>query len=90
MSGGAKLRLTLACGDYDINRGLIEGVVQAEGIELVPLTLSSPERHWRMLRGREFDVCELSLGSYLMIRDQRSMPLLAIPVWWSTGSCRQG
>jgi 4,5-dihydroxyphthalate decarboxylase len=81
VSGGAKLRLTLACGDYDINRGLIEGVVQAEGIELVPLTLSSPERHWRMLRGREFDVCELSLGSYLMLRDQRSMPLLAIPVF---------
>jgi 4,5-dihydroxyphthalate decarboxylase len=79
--GADRLRLTLACGDYDINRGLIEGVVQPEGIELVPLTLSSPERHWRMMRGREFDVCELSLGSYLMIRDQRSLPFIAIPAF---------
>ncbi len=76
-----KLTLTLACGDYDINRGLIEGTVRPEGIDLVPVTLSSPERHWRMMRGREFDVCELSLASYLILRDRRSLPFIAIPVF---------
>src|SRR5918911_1620338 len=64
-----------------INRGLIEGTVRPEGIDLVVITLHSPERHWRMMRGLEFDACELSLASYLLIRDQRSLPLTAIPVF---------
>jgi len=81
VSGAGRPRLTLACGDYDINRGLIDGTVEPEGIDLVTLTLHSPERHWRMMRGQEFDVCELSLASYLMIRDQRSLPFIAIPVF---------
>jgi 4,5-dihydroxyphthalate decarboxylase len=80
MRGGA-LSLTLACGDYDINRGLIEGTVRPEGIELVSVPLSSPERHWRMMRGLEFDICELSLGSFLVIRDQRSLPFIGIPAF---------
>jgi 4,5-dihydroxyphthalate decarboxylase len=81
LNGAGRLRLTLACGDYDINRGLIDGTVQPEGIDLVTITLHSPERHWRMMRGQEFDACELSLASYLMISDQRSLPFVAIPVF---------
>jgi 4,5-dihydroxyphthalate decarboxylase len=81
LSSASRLQLTVALGDYDINRGLIEGTVQPEGIDLVPITLSSPERHWRMMRGLEFDVCELSLASYLMVRDQRSLPIIAVPVF---------
>src|SRR6266540_2715983 len=81
VSGAGRPRLTLACGDYDINRGLIDGTVEPEGIDLVTLTLHSPERHWRMMRGQEFDICELSLASYLMIRDQRALPFIAIPVF---------
>lgn len=76
-----KLQLTLACGDYDINRGLVDGTIQPEGISLVAITLPSPERHWRMLASQEFDVCELSLASYLMVRDQRARPFIAIPVF---------
>jgi 4,5-dihydroxyphthalate decarboxylase len=78
---GMRLRLTLACGDYDINQGLVDGSVQPEGIDLVTLTLGSPERHWRMMRGQEFDVCELSLASYLIIRDQGRLPFIAIPAF---------
>ena len=81
MSSGGKLRLTLACGDYDINRGLIEGTIQPEGIELITITLPSPERHWRMMISQEFDICELSMASYLMIRDQGTVPIIAIPVF---------
>jgi 4,5-dihydroxyphthalate decarboxylase len=57
----AKLRLTLACGEYEITRALIEGEIQPEGIELISLTMSSPERHWRMIKHQEFDVCEFSM-----------------------------
>jgi 4,5-dihydroxyphthalate decarboxylase len=62
LNSAAQLQISLACGDYDINRGLIDGTVRPEGIDLVPIVLPSPERHWRMMRGQEFDVCELSLA----------------------------
>jgi 4,5-dihydroxyphthalate decarboxylase len=81
VSSANRLQLTIALGDYDINRGLIDGAISPEGIDLVPITLASPERHWRMMRGLEFDVCELSLASYLMIRDQRRLPMIAIPAF---------
>jgi 4,5-dihydroxyphthalate decarboxylase len=38
------------------------------------------DRHERMLQKGEFDVCELSLSSYLMARS-RGMPFTAIPVF---------
>ena len=66
----AKLQLTLACGDYDFLRPLINSEIQPQGIELNVLTMPSPERHGRMLRHQEFDVCELSLVGYLVSRDQ--------------------
>ena len=76
-----KLRLTLACGDYESVRALKEGAVRVDGVALNMLTdMDSSTRHWRMLRNREFDVCELSLSSYLAARD-RGWPLAAIPVF---------
>jgi 4,5-dihydroxyphthalate decarboxylase len=87
-----KLRLTVACGDYEIVRALKEGAVEADGIELVMLTGMGPrERHWRMARKAEFDVCEANVGAYFMERDQAALasggnsivraPLTAIPVF---------
>lgn len=77
----SKLRLTVACGDYEIVRALKEGAVTADGIDLVMLTGMSPrERHWRMARRSEFDVCEANVGAYFMERDQGA-PLTAIPVF---------
>ncbi len=76
-----KLKLTLACGDYEIVRALKEGSVEPDGIELNVLTdMDSSTRHWRMLRNREFDVCELSGSSYLMAKD-RGQAFSAIPVF---------
>lgn len=77
----ARLPLTLACGDYDINRALIDGSVVPQGIDLTVLTYPSPQRHWRMARGLEFDVCEFSLASYLVIHDRGDPALTAIPVF---------
>ena len=77
----AKLRLTVACGAYDIVKPLIEGTVEADGLDLTFLTDMGPrERHWRMGRKHEFDVCEENVGAYYMIRDQGE-PLTAIPVF---------
>lgn len=76
----SKLQLTLACGDYDFLRPLINGEIQPQGIDLNVLTMASPERHGRMLRHEEFDICELSLVGYLVSRD-KGCGYNAIPVF---------
>ena len=77
----AKLTLTVACGDYDIIRPLKEGLVTAGGLDLVFLTDMGPrERHWRLARKLEFDVCEENVGAYFIARD-RGHPISAIPVF---------
>jgi 4,5-dihydroxyphthalate decarboxylase len=76
----SNLRLTLACGDYDLLRPLWDGTAKAPGVDLNVLTMPSPERHGRMLRHEEFDVCELSLVGYLVARD-RGCGYTAIPVF---------
>ena len=78
---GTKLRLTVACGDYEIVRALKDGAVEADGLELVLLTDMGPrERHWRLARKHEFDVCEENVGAYFMARDQ-GHPFTAIPLF---------
>ncbi len=76
----SRLKLTFACGDYDLLRSLFDGTVTAPGIDLNVLTMASPERHGRMLRHEEFDICELSLVGYLVARD-RGCNYTAIPVF---------
>jgi len=76
----SRLQLTLACGPYDLIGGLIDGSVVPPGIDLNVLTMASPERHRRMLRHAEFDVCELSLAGYLIERES-ARRFTAIPVF---------
>jgi 4,5-dihydroxyphthalate decarboxylase len=73
--------LTLACGDYEIVRPLIDGRVKPDGIDLTILTkMDSATRHWRFLRNGEFDVAEVSGSSYLAARDN-DWQFRAIPVF---------
>jgi len=75
-----KVYLTWGTGDYELVSPLIDGTIQPEGIELNPLIQSSPERHWRMMRHEEYDLCELSLSSYLMMFN-RGRNFIAIPAF---------
>jgi 4,5-dihydroxyphthalate decarboxylase len=76
-----RISLTLACGDYEIIRPLKEGVVKPDGIDLTVLTgMDSTTRHWRFLRGREFDMAEASCSSFIVARDQ-GFSATAIPVF---------
>jgi 4,5-dihydroxyphthalate decarboxylase len=74
------MRLSLACGDYDRTRPLIDGTVRPNGLELTCLPMPVEEIFFRMARFREFDAAELSLGSYLVSRPLRG-PFVAIPVF---------
>lgn len=75
-----KVHLTWGTGDYEIVQPLVDGTVEPEGIVLNPLIQGSPERHWRMIRHEEYDLCELSLSSYLMLYDQHK-DFVAIPAF---------
>ncbi len=76
----ARLTLTLACGDYDRTLPLKTGAVEPDGVELRVLSLEPEEMFYRMARRRDFDVSELSLSTYTVLRG-RGEPLVAIPVF---------
>ena len=75
------LQLTLACGNYDRTRALLDGSVKPEGIQLIYLPLSPEEVFFRMIRFKEFDVAEMSLSSYLLNRSRGGTDFIAIPVF---------
>jgi 4,5-dihydroxyphthalate decarboxylase len=75
-----RLHLTLSCNEYDRTRFLVDGTVQAEGIELNVVALPSEERHRRFSRNLEFDVCELQMGVFLGWIGHGA-PFRAIPVF---------
>ena len=77
----AKLRLTLACWNYDRTRALLEERVPVDGIELNYLNLPVEETFFRMLRHREFDAAEMSLSSYTFSLFRENPPFIAIPVF---------
>jgi len=77
----SRLRLSFACWDYDRVRALQDERVRPEGIDLTVLPLRVEETFFRALRGQEFDVCELSLSSYLLTLDRDDPPFIAIPAF---------
>ena len=76
-----KLRLTLACWDYDRVAALRTGDVRADGIDFVFLAQPVEETFFRMLRHQEFDVAEMSLSSYTVSLAQDKSRFIAIPVF---------
>ncbi len=78
-----KLNLSFAIGDYDRNRPLIDGRVQIDGVDPVFMTLSPEEIFFRAFRHGEFDVCELSLASYVVTLDKGIAGYVGVPVFLS-------
>ncbi|ROO86159.1 4,5-dihydroxyphthalate decarboxylase [Actinocorallia herbida] len=75
----SRLTLSLACGDYEITRALLDGTVRPDGIDLVPLS-DDKERIFRLDRRNEVDVSEFNIVQYLRAKEQGE-PLTAIPVF---------
>ena len=78
-----KLRLSIAMGDYDRTRALLDGRVQIDGVDPVCMTLSPEETFFRAFRGVEFDISELSFSSYLVKASKGESPYVAVPVFLS-------
>ena len=78
-----KLRLSVAMGDYDRTRALLDGRVQIDGVSPVYMTLSPEETFFRAMRQRAFDISELSLSSYLIKLSRGDCPYVAVPAFLS-------
>ncbi len=84
----AKLTLTIALDRYDRHMPFFDGTVKPpDGMTLKALQVGQSDvlrdgtgRHERMINGKEFDVCEFSMSSYLMAKD-RGVPMTAVPVF---------
>jgi 4,5-dihydroxyphthalate decarboxylase len=78
-----KLNLSVAIGNYDRCRPLIDGAVQIDGVNPIFMTLSPEEIFFRAFRGEEFDICELSLSSSTVKTADGKLPYVGVPVFLS-------
>ena len=77
----SKLRLTLACWDYDRTRPILDGTVQAEGVDLAGTVMEPAELFARMWKTRDFDVSEMSLADYTIMTGRGQSPFIAVPIF---------
>jgi 4,5-dihydroxyphthalate decarboxylase len=73
--------LKIALGNYGLTKPLKDGSVRAAGLELeyVPVDAIVPAMR-RMVRGLEFDICEMAFTTYLCAKAY-GKPITAIPVF---------
>ena len=80
----SNLSLSMALDHYERHIPWIEGTAGMKCIDLNLLIIGQEgiggRRHERMLANQEFDICELSLGSYVMAK-ARGVSLTAIPIF---------
>ncbi|HEY1364935.1 MAG TPA: ABC transporter substrate-binding protein [Xanthobacteraceae bacterium] len=79
----AKLQLSVAVGNYDRVRPLIDGVIQIDGVDPVFMTLAPEEIFFRAFRGVDFDICELSMSSFTVKTAERNCPYVGVPAFVS-------
>src|SRR5215213_8137251 len=79
----SKLRLSIAIGDYDRNRPLIDGRLQIDCVDPVFMTLGPEEIFFRAFRSQDFDICELSLSSFTLKTAAGDCPYVGVPAFVS-------
>lgn len=77
----AKLQLSVAVGDYDRMRPLVDGAVQIDGVDPQFMLLEPEELFFRAFRHADFDICELSMSSYCVKTAAGTSPYIAVPVF---------
>ena len=79
----SNLKLSIAMGDYDRTRPVVDGRVRIDGVDPTCMLLSPEEMFFRAFRNQEFDVSELSISSYCVSVAKGSSHYVAIPVFLS-------
>jgi 4,5-dihydroxyphthalate decarboxylase len=78
----AKIQLSLAIGEYDHVRDVLDGTVPVAGVDLTVLRLPVEEMFYRFVVHREFDVSEVSMAKVVALSaldDRRFVPLPVFP-----------
>src|SRR3954447_14668714 len=79
----SKLQLSVAVGNYDRVRPLMDGAVQIDGVDPVFMNLPPEEIFFRAFRSMDFDICELSLSSFTVKTAQGDCPYVGVPAFVS-------
>jgi 4,5-dihydroxyphthalate decarboxylase len=77
------LQLSVAVGDYDRTRALFDGRVGIDGVDPVFMLLSPEEMFFRAFRHADFDICELSLSSFVLRAAVGDNQYVGVPVFLS-------
>lgn len=77
----ANLNLSIAVGNYDRTRPLMDGEVKIEGVDPTFLNLEPEEIFFRAFRHAEFDVCEMSMSSTVVQTVNGTSDYVAVPVF---------
>jgi len=77
----SRLELSIAVGDYDRVRPLVDGSVQVDGVDPVFMLLEPEEIFFRAFRHAEFDICELSMSSFTVKTANGDCPYVGVPVF---------
>jgi len=75
------LPITIATGNYDRVKPLIDGQVKVEGCDVNYLAMTIEESGHRAFGAQEFDVTELSCSIYMVARSRGLDDYIAIPVF---------
>ena len=79
----SKLALSVAVGNYDRVRPLMDGAVQIDGVDPIFMNLPPEEIFFRAFRSMDFDICELSMSSFTVKAAERSCPYVGVPAFVS-------
>lgn len=79
----SKLRLSIAVGDYDRVRPLVDGEVRIDGVDPIFMLLEPEEIFFQAFRHEDFDICELSLSSFAVRTSRKDNPYVGVPVFTS-------
>jgi 4,5-dihydroxyphthalate decarboxylase len=79
----SKLQLSIAVGNYDRVRPLMDGAVQIDGVDPVFMNLPPEEIFFRAFRSEDFDICELSMSSFTVKTAQGDCPYIGVPAFVS-------
>ncbi len=78
-----KLRISLACCDYDRCRAIFDGRASIEGCEVSAVPLEPEEAFHRAFKFAEFDVSELSLSSHTLMTSRGQNSYVGVPAFVS-------
>lgn len=78
-----KLRISLACCDYDRCRALFDGRAPIEGCEVSAVPIEPEEAFHRAFKFAEFDVSELSMSSHTLMTSRGENTYVGVPAFVS-------